>query len=75
MISEHRRVSGLSRAELARLAGVGKTVIFDLEHGKETVRYETLMKVLSALNITVQFHSPLMEPPFADGEATETRTS
>ena len=63
IVREHRRESGLSRANLARIAGVGKTVIFDLEHGKETIRYDTLKKILSALNITIGFRSPLVEEP------------
>jgi y4mF family transcriptional regulator len=66
MIREHRRLSGLSQADLAKLAGVGKTVVFDLEHGKETIRYDTLTKILSALNITIRFESPLIERAHSD---------
>ena len=61
MIFFHRRLSGLTRVQLADLAGVGKTVVFDLEKGKRSVRYDTLLKVLAALNIRVVFESPLME--------------
>ena len=61
IIKTHRRTSGLSQARLAGLAGVGKTVIFDLEHGKETIRYDTLKKIFSVLNITISFQSPLMQ--------------
>ncbi len=57
----HRKKSGLSRNQLADLAGVGKTVIFDIEKGKETIRFLTLQKVLKALNIKITFTSPLME--------------
>ncbi len=57
----HRKQSGLSRNQLAELAGVGKTVIYDIENGKETIRYSTLQKVLEALNIRIIFDSPLME--------------
>lgn len=57
----HRKVSGLSQIELARLAGVGKTVIFDIEKGKRTVQLDTLLKVFSVLNIRTLFQSPLME--------------
>ena len=57
----HRRQSGLSRIQLANLAGVGKTVIYDIEKGKETIRFSTLQKVLNALNIKITFTSPLME--------------
>ncbi len=60
IIREHRRLSGLSQSELAKLAGVGKTVIFDIEHGKESVRFDTLKKVLAALNITFVVQSPIL---------------
>jgi HTH-type transcriptional regulator/antitoxin HipB len=60
IIKTHRRKAGLSQIELARFAGVGKTVIFDLEHGKESIRYDTLAKVLSVLNVKIRFESPLL---------------
>lgn len=60
LIKFHRKQSGLSQLELANLAGVGKTVIYDLEKGKMTVQIDTLIKVLSALNIKIVFASPLM---------------
>lgn len=34
MIRFHRKKSGLSQAELGFIAGLGKTVIFDVEKGK-----------------------------------------
>lgn len=57
----HRKQSGLSRKQLADMAGVGKTVIFDIENEKETIRFSTLKKVLTALNIKINLESPLME--------------
>ena len=56
----HRKRAGLSQLELAKLAGVGKTAVFDLEKGKETVQLDTLKKILHALNITLRLQSPLM---------------
>lgn len=53
-----RKQSGLSQQELARLAGVGKTVIYDIEKGKESVRLNTLLKVLDTLNIQLKFETP-----------------
>ncbi|MGH7979526.1 MAG: helix-turn-helix domain-containing protein [Limisphaerales bacterium] len=61
IVHQHRRSSGLSQSELAKVAGVGKTVIFDIEHGKESVQFDTLKKVLGALNIRFVFQSPLIE--------------
>ena len=61
MVLFHRKKSGLTRNQLADLAGVGKTAIYDIEKGKETIRFSTLQKVLKALNIRITFESPLME--------------
>jgi transcriptional regulator with XRE-family HTH domain len=74
IIKRHRRVSRLSQAELARLAGVGKTVVFDVEHGKQSIRYDTLTKILTVLNISVRFDSPLMARLRAEA-ASEERPS
>jgi HTH-type transcriptional regulator / antitoxin HipB len=61
VVRQHRRLTGLSQAELAKLAGVGKTVVFDIEHGKESVQFDTLKKVLAALNIKLVLQSPVLE--------------
>lgn len=61
IVKYHRSKSRLTQKQLADLSGVGKTVIFDIENGKETVRFSTLLKVLKSLNISVIFQSPLME--------------
>ncbi|MEO6054078.1 MAG: helix-turn-helix domain-containing protein [Chthoniobacterales bacterium] len=60
VVLEHRRLSGLTQVELAKLAGVGKTVVFDLEHGKDSIRLDTLLKILRILNITVRLESPIL---------------
>ncbi len=59
-IVHHRKVSGLSRVACAKLAGVGKTAIYDMEHGKETIRLDTLLKILRVLNIQIKLESPLI---------------
>ena len=51
IIKFHRKSAGLNQKALADLADVGKTVIFDIEKGKATVKYNTLLKVLNVLNI------------------------
>lgn len=58
-IRSHRKKSGLTQAKLAEMIGVGKTVIYDLEKGKETVQLSTLSKILNGLNIKVKLESPL----------------
>lgn len=60
MIRDHRKKAGLSQLELAKLAGTGKTAVFDIEKGKGTVRLDTLLKILNVLNIQMKFVSPLM---------------
>lgn len=57
----HRKQAGLSRIELADIAGVGKTVVYDIENGKESVRLNTLLKILGSLNISISIDSPLMD--------------
>ena len=60
VIKKHRKAAGISQIQLAELAGVGKTVVFDIEKGKETVQLNTLRKILNVLNIKVELTSPLM---------------
>ena len=57
----HRRAAKLSRVQLAELAGVGKTVIYDIEKGKESIQLDTLRKILKVLNIRIVLKSPLMD--------------
>jgi HTH-type transcriptional regulator/antitoxin HipB len=61
IVKKHRKAAGLSQMELADLAGVGKTVVFDLEKGKETIQLNTLRKLLKVLNIKVVLSSQLMD--------------
>ena len=61
LVRFHRKKSSLSQAEFAQLAGVGKTVIFDLEHGKMTIQLDTLLRIFDALNIEVRLLSPLLQ--------------
>jgi HTH-type transcriptional regulator/antitoxin HipB len=51
--------AGISQIELAQYAGVGKTVVFDLEKGKETIQLDTLCKILAVLNITIEIKTPI----------------
>ena len=61
VISFHRQDAKMSRRELAALSGVGKTAIYDVENGKETVRLSTVLALAKALNIQINFTSPLMD--------------
>jgi HTH-type transcriptional regulator / antitoxin HipB len=58
----HRTEAGLSSADVCRLAGVGKTTLYDLEHGKTAVRLDTLLRVLRILNVRFEWTSPRPGP-------------
>ena len=60
VVRYHRKKSGLNRIDLANLAGVGKTVIYDIENAKPTVRLSTIIKILNVLNIKIKLISPLI---------------
>jgi y4mF family transcriptional regulator len=62
-VRDHRKTAGLTQRDLADLAGVGKSAVFDIEKGKPTVRLKTLLLVLAALNIELTWRSPLMQDP------------
>lgn len=44
-----RKDIGLTQGELAYISGVGLSFIHDLEHGKDTVQFDSLMKVVNRL--------------------------
>lgn len=60
IIRYHRKKAELSQKALADIAGIGKTVVFDIEKGKDTVQFKSIIKILKVLNITLFFNSPLM---------------
>lgn len=60
-IRHHRKRAGLSRRELAMIADVGTTVIYEIEKGKESVRLDIVLRLLRALNIALVLESPLDE--------------
>lgn len=56
----HRKKAELSQEALAKIAGIGKTAVFDIEKGKLSVRFDTILKVLEVLNVKIDFQGPLM---------------
>ncbi len=56
----HRKKAKLTQAKLAKLAGVGKTAVFDIEKGKDSIQVSTLLAVLYVLNIQLIPQSPIM---------------
>lgn len=61
MVRYHRQQSGLTQLGLAALAGVGKTVVFDIERGKESIQLKSLLRVLEVLNIQLTLCPPHSE--------------
>lgn len=59
LVRTHRKTAGLSQNELAELAGVGKTLVFDLEKGHEGIQLQNLKKILKVLNIRIQLIPPI----------------
>jgi y4mF family transcriptional regulator len=61
LIKSHRKKAALTQVQLAKLAGVGKTVVWDIENDKESVQWDTLQKIFRVLNISVEWRSPLLD--------------
>jgi HTH-type transcriptional regulator/antitoxin HipB len=59
LVKQLRKAAELSQKELADLAGVGKTLVFDLEHGSKSVSIENLLKVLKVLNTGLILAPPI----------------
>lgn len=57
-INEVRTTSGLTQQELAKLAGVGKTAVWELENDRGDTRFTTIQAVCRALNIRLQAQAP-----------------
>jgi transcriptional regulator with XRE-family HTH domain len=60
LLRYHRERAGLSRRALSALSGVSETAIYDAEHGKPTVRLQTLTHLLGALNLSLHVDGPLV---------------
>ncbi len=61
IVREHREKSGLTQKQLADIAGLGKTVIFDVEKGKTSTKLDTLLKIFNVLNLKLEIISPLIK--------------
>ena len=49
-VRQTRKEIGLTQEDLALISGVGLSFIHNLEHGKKTVQFDSLMKVVSRLD-------------------------
>jgi y4mF family transcriptional regulator len=50
-VRARRKALRLDQAELAALAGVGVAFLYELEHGKPTVRIDKVLEVLAVLGL------------------------
>jgi HTH-type transcriptional regulator / antitoxin HipB len=53
-VRARRRDLQLNQAELANLAGVGLAFLYELEHGKSTLRIDKVLAVLAVLGLELQ---------------------
>jgi len=60
IIRDLRKKARLSQGRLAELAGLSRTAVQSLEAGKETIKLDTVFKVLKILNIHVHLSHPLI---------------
>ncbi len=74
-IREARKTRNLSQKELADLAGIGKTAMFDLEHGNPGVRLNTLLAVLQELGMDLELILPETSGQTAPAKAPATPAS
>ena len=51
LVRARRRALRLNQAELCDLAGVGLAFLYELEHGKDTVRLDKVLAVLVVLGL------------------------
>lgn len=61
-----RKERGLSQAELAAMAGVGRPWLSELENGKQTAELGRALAVLSAMDLAVIVESPPVDDAVID---------
>lgn len=66
MLKFYRKQSGLTQRHLADLAGIGRTVVVDIENGKQTINLQTFLQILKVLNISCFLKPPLSSPKGGD---------
>lgn len=54
LIRDERKKQGLTQIELGKMTGLGQTTLSLIEKGKPSVQFQTIMVLLSALNLNLQ---------------------
>lgn len=71
LIVFHRKKAGLTQIELAKLSGVSRFVVQDIEAGTGRTTWRHLESVLSSLNLELEPSGPLVEKWKAQRRAPE----
>lgn len=71
-VRDGRRARGMTQADLAALAGVGRRFLSELENGKPTLRLDAVRAVLRVFGLTLTL-GPLEREAEAEAE-TESQT-
>ena len=66
-----RRALRLTQQDLSDLSGVALRVVHDLEHDKETVQLDTLLKVLFTLGLHLQLAPKAAKTVIIDNAVSE----
>jgi transcriptional regulator with XRE-family HTH domain len=61
IIKMHRKKADLTQADLSRLSGVGKTVIWKVENGHQSIQWNSLEKLFRILNVGIEWRSPILD--------------
>ncbi len=57
IVRRERKRQGATQVELSQLANVGIRFLRDVEDGKQSVHFDKLMRILSALGISVDIRT------------------
>ena len=57
IVRRERKRQGATQVELSQLANVGIRFLRDVEDGKQSVQFDKLMRILSALGISVDIRT------------------
>jgi transcriptional regulator with XRE-family HTH domain len=74
-IRHARKEKGWTLKECADRAGIGKTAMFDLEHGNPGVRLNTLLAVLDQLGLSLHLDDESTTPPPVPAKQREDGSS
>lgn len=71
LIVFHRKKAGLTQVELAKLSGVSRFVVQDLEAGTGRTTWKHLESVLRSLNLELEPNGPIVDEWKSQRRASE----